>query len=74
MLNEKNSIMKIKINNKDLLYSEKFINISNNLNIFYSDLLNQTQESLWWQCTSTILQYLHLLLFTINRNVSLFIN
>ena len=74
MLNEKNSIMKIKINNKNLLYSKKFINISNNLNIFYSDLLNQTQESLWWQCTSTILQYLHLLLFTINRNVSLFIN
>ena len=70
MLNEKKKIMKAKIKNNDIKNSEIFMNLSNNINIFYSDLLSHVTQSLWWHCSSILLQYLHLIFFTVNQNVS----
>ena len=71
MLNEKKKIINAKIKNNDSKNSELLMKLSNNINIFYSDLLNQVTQRLWWHCSSIILQYLHLLLFTVNQNVSI---
>lgn len=74
MLNEKKKIMKAKIKNNDLKKSEIYTKFSNNINNFYYDLISKTNENLWWNCGSIIFQYFHLLLFTMNKNVSLLFN
>jgi hypothetical protein len=71
MINEKKKIIKAKIKTNDFKTSEIFMNLSNNINIFYSDLINHVTQSLWWHCASILLQYLHLLLFAFNQNVSI---
>ena len=70
MQNEKKKIIKAKIKANDFKTSEIFMNLSNNINIFYSDLINHVTQSLWWHCASILLQYLHLILFAFNQNVS----
>lgn len=71
---EKKKILKVKIKNKDINNINKLLKFSDTMNNLYFDILNQTTESLWWHCTSIILQYLHLILFTFNQNVSFNIN
>ena len=70
MQNEKKKIIKVKINNNGVNNIHKLSKFSDTINNLYCDILNQTTESLWWHCTSIILQYLHLILFTFNQNVS----
>jgi len=67
---EKKKIIKVKINNNGVNNIHKLLKFSDTMNNLYCDILNQTTESLWWHCTSIILQYLHLILFTFNQNVS----
>ena len=67
---EKKKIIKVKINNNGVNNIYKLLKFSDTMNNLYCDILNQTPESLWWHCTSIILQYLHLILFPFNLNVS----
>ena len=70
MQNEKKKILKVKIENNKVHNIHKLLKFSDTMNNLYCDIINQTTESLW-HCTSIILQYLHLILFTFNQNVSL---
>ena len=70
MQNVKKKIIKVKINNNGVNNIHKLLKFSDTMNNLYCDILNQTTESLWWHCTNIILQYLHLILFTFNQNVS----
>ena len=71
MQNEKKKILKVKFKNNEVQNIHKILQFSDTMNNLYCDILNHTTESLWWHCTSIILQYLHLILFTFNHNVSL---
>ena len=71
MQNEKKKILKVKFKNNEAPNIHKLLQFSDAMNNLYCDIINQTTESLWWHCTSIILQYLHLILFTFNQNVSL---
>ena len=71
MQNEKKKILKVKFKNNEAPNIHKLLQFSDTMNNLYCDIINQTTESLWWHCTSIILQYLHLILFTFNHNVSL---
>ena len=71
MQNEKKKILKMKFKNNEVQNIHKILQFSDTMNNLYCDILNHTTESLWWYCTSIILQYLHLILFTFNHNVSL---
>ena len=71
MQNEKKKILKVKFKNNEVPNIHKLLKFSDTMNNLYCDIINQTTESLWWHCTSIFLQYLHLILFTFNQNVSL---
>ena len=71
MQNEKKKILKVKFKDNEANNIHKLLKFSDTMNNLYCDILNQTTESLWWHCTSIILQYLHLILFTFDKNVSL---
>lgn len=74
MLNEKKKIMKAKIENKKIKKIDKLLIFSDNMSRLYFDIVSRTTESLWWHCTSIIIQYLFLLFFTLNNCVSSIIN
>ena len=71
MQNEKKKILKVKFKDNEANNIHKLLKFSDTMNNLYCDIINQTTESLWWHCTSIILQYLHLILFTFDKNVSL---
>ena len=74
MQNEKKKILKVKIKNNKVHNIHKLLKFSDTMNNLYCDILNETTESLWWHCTSIILQYLHLILFTFKIFTSYFIH
>lgn len=74
MLNERKKIMEAKIENNSPKKIDKLMIFSDNVSRLYFDIINNTTESLWWHCTSIILQYIFLLFFSINISVSIIIN
>ena len=69
MLNEK-KIIKVKISNNIHQDLDKLLTFSDNTSRLYYDILKKTTESLWWHCISIIFQYIYLIFFLINDNVS----
>ena len=70
MLNEKKKIMKTKIKINQFKNTNKINKFYENLMIFYDNILRQTTDNIWWTSVSLILQYLHLIFFGLNKNVS----
>jgi len=73
MLDEKKKIMKIKLKNINSKLIDKLMIFSDNTSRLYFDIIKQTSNSIWWHCTSIILQYLHLLFLPLSTNVSFII-
>ena len=63
MSNVKNDIMKEKIIQIESALYKRFLKISENINIFFYDILNGYSISIWISCMSTILEYFNLLIF-----------
>ena len=74
MINDKKKIMKAKLNINEFQISEKQNKYSDNLNIFFYDLISKASNNLWWQCISKFYEFLCLILFPLNHNVSFKIN
>ena len=74
MINDKKNIMKAKVKINEKQISQQFIKLSININELYCDILNQTSDNLWWHCLIIIMQYLYLIFYGLNENVSLTIN
>ena len=70
MINEKKKIMKTKIKINQINNTDKSNKFLENLMIFYDNILIQTTDNIWWTSISLILQYLHLIFFGLNKNVS----
>ena len=70
MINEKKKIMKTKIKINQINNTDKSNKFLENLMIFYDNILRQTTDNIWWTSISLILQYLHLIFFGLNKNVS----
>ena len=70
MINEKKKILKVNLQNNGSSNLNNLLTFSDNTSRLYFDILNQTSENLWWTCTSIILQYIYLIFFVINHNVS----
>ena len=70
MINEKKKIMKTKIKINQINNTDKSNKFYENLMIFYDNILRQTTDNIWWTSVSLILQYLHLIFFGLNKNVS----
>ena len=73
MINEKKKIMKANLKINEFHISPRFNKISDNLNIFFCDLINHISDNLWLHCLNIILQYLFLIFFGLSENVSLII-
>ena len=73
MINEKKKIMKANLKINEFHISPRFNKISDNLNIFFFYLINNTSDNLWLHCLNIILQYLYLIFFGLSENVSLII-
>lgn len=73
MLDEKKKIMNIKLKKINPTIIEKLMTFSDNTSRLYFDIIKQTTNSIWWHCTSIILQYLHLLFLPLSTNVSFII-
>lgn len=71
MINEKRKIMKAKLKIAEIKYPKVYSKYSRNIMLLYYDILNKTSNNIWWLCINIILQYLHLLNFGLNQNVSL---
>ena len=70
MINEKKKLLKVNLQNNGSSNLNNLLTFSDNTSRLYFDILNQTTENLWLACTSIILQYIHLIFFVINHNVS----
>ena len=70
MANLKNEILKQKINQYESAFSKQYFKISENLSIFFYDMLYNYSISLWFPFLSCILQYSHILFFIFSDNVS----
>ena len=70
MINEKKKIMETKIKINQINNTDKSNKFYENLMIFYDNILRQTTDNIWWTSVSLILQYLHLIFFGLNKNVS----
>lgn len=73
MINEKNKIIKAKIKLNEFQNSSKFLELSDNLNTLFCDIISKSFDNLWWQSIILILQYLFLIICGLNENVSLII-
>ena len=71
MINDKKKIMKAKLKINEFQISEEQNKYSNDLNILFCDLINKTSNNLWWLCISKFYEFLLLILFPLNDNVSL---
>ena len=70
MINEKEKIMKAKLKINEIKNQNKYNKFYANLMIFYCNILNKKSSNLGWIIVSSILQYLHLIFFGLNKNVS----
>ena len=74
MINDKKKIMKAKLKINEFQILEKQNKYSDNLNIVFCDLISKASNNLWWQCISRFYEFLCLILFPLNDNVSIIIN
>ena len=74
MINDKKKIMKAKLKINEFQILEKQNKYSDNLNIVFCDLIRKASNNLWWQCISRFYEFLCLILFPLNDNVSIIIN
>ena len=69
---------KLKINEIQIIkksdnYSYYNYSVTYNMNIFYLDLLSKTSNNLILKCISIIIQYLYIISFILDTNVSFII-
>ena len=70
--NEKEKkIMKAKINNKKNEFITKIEEFYNGLNALFYLILKDPLDNLWWESISITFQYSHMILFIVNRTVSI---
>ena len=70
MMNDKKKIINVKLTENKFKYSEIFIKLSENINLFYYNVINRTTENLWFHCTIVAFQYIHLIFFFFDTRVS----
>ena len=64
-------IMKAEINNKKNELNKKIEEFYNGLNALFYLILKDPLDNLWWESISITFQYSHMILFIVNRTVSI---
>ena len=70
MSNIKREIMKQKIKEYDSNLYKHLLKITENINTFYFDMLDEFSVSVWLPLLSDLIQYLHILYYPFKDNVS----
>ena len=70
MMNEKKSLLNIKINKKITYISVYYKDFIEGLYSLYGLLLEETIENFWYECISISLGYLQLTIYIIDETVS----
>ena len=72
MLNEKEKKMiKAEIDNKESKFSEKIKEFYNAFNLLFYFILKNPLDSVWWECISLTIQYFQMLIFIVDKAVSI---
>ena len=70
MSNIKREIMKQKIKEYDSNLYKHLLKITENINTFYFDMLDEFSVSVWLPLLSDLIQYIHILYYPFKDNVS----
>ena len=70
MSNIKREIMKQKIKEYDSNLYKHLLKITENINTFYFDMLDEFSVSVWLPLLSDLIKYLHILYYPFKDNVS----
>ena len=72
MSNEKEKkIMKAEINKRENELTKKIDEFYNGFNELFYLILKNPLDNLWWECISLTLQYSQMILFIVNKTVSI---
>ena len=69
MSNIKKEIMKQKIKDIESDLNKRLFKVTDNINTFFYDMLNDFSVSVWFPLLSDIIQYLHILFYPFKDNV-----
>ena len=69
MSNIKKEIMKQKIKDIESDLNKRLFKVTDNINTFFYDMLNDFSFSVWFPLLSDIIQYLHILFYPFKDNV-----